>query len=209
MGYGGYFSLFSLSILSCASSYSTAQESTELPSVTEKPMVVRSGEVFACTPTQVWDGDGPIWCAEGPRVRLSGINALEMDEPSCKPGYPCVKQVTGPEARDALVALLGVPMGPMSSNGHVLVQGPTLECTSAGSARGVRTAAFCISPVHGDLSCAMVEGGWAAVWPKYWGKQIASREWKRTVNLAFPQEPRSGTSRQYGGVRCECQAQSL
>lgn len=34
--------------------------------------VVAAGQSFDCTPTRVWDGDGPIWCAEGPRIRLSG-----------------------------------------------------------------------------------------------------------------------------------------
>ena len=34
--------------------------------------VIPTGEEFTCTPTRVWDGDGPIWCAEGPRVRLAG-----------------------------------------------------------------------------------------------------------------------------------------
>jgi hypothetical protein len=31
-------------------------------------------------------GDGPIWCAEGPKIRLSGIAAREIDE-SCRPGH--------------------------------------------------------------------------------------------------------------------------
>jgi endonuclease YncB( thermonuclease family) len=50
--------------------------------------VLPSGKHFPCTPTHVWDGDGPIWCAEGPRVRLAGIAAREMDE-TCKSGHPC------------------------------------------------------------------------------------------------------------------------
>jgi len=47
-----------------------------------------AGETFTCTPTRVWDGDGPIWCAEGPRIRLSGIAAREMDG-TCRPNHPC------------------------------------------------------------------------------------------------------------------------
>ena len=30
--------------------------------------VVPAGEEFTCTPTRVWDGDGPVWCKEGPRI---------------------------------------------------------------------------------------------------------------------------------------------
>jgi endonuclease YncB( thermonuclease family) len=41
--------------------------------------IVPAGQTFQCTPTRVWDGDGPIWCGEGPRIRLSGIAAREMD----------------------------------------------------------------------------------------------------------------------------------
>lgn len=129
--------------------------------------VIDAGKVFSCTPTHVWDGDGPIWCEEGPKIRLSGINAREMDEPSCKPNFPCVK-ANGPEARDALVSLVGTPTGEVSPHGHIVVTGPTMRCVSDGNARRDRTAAFCNSPKSGDLSCAMVSGGWAAVWTKYW-----------------------------------------
>ena len=130
--------------------------------------VVEPGERFSCTPTHVWDGDGPIWCEEGVRIRLSGINAREMDEPSCKPDFPCVN-VSGVEARDALVSLIGEPTGEVSTHGHILVTGPTMNCLSTGSASGNRTGAFCTSPKSGDLSCAMVEGGWTGKWAKYWG----------------------------------------
>lgn len=27
--------------------------------------VIAAGVTFSCTPQAVWDGDGPIWCAEG------------------------------------------------------------------------------------------------------------------------------------------------
>ena len=127
--------------------------------------VVSAGQSFECTPTRVWDGDGPIWCAEGPRVRLSGIAAREMDG-TCSTGHPCPK-ASAEEARDALVSLVGKPSG-RSREGHVLVSGPTLICRSDGGAGGKRTAAWCVSPKSGDISCAMVQGGWALKWNKYW-----------------------------------------
>nr|WP_254054278.1 hypothetical protein [Sphingorhabdus sp. EL138] len=127
--------------------------------------IVGAGQSFECTPTRVWDGDGPIWCAEGPRVRLSGIAAREMDG-TCSTGHPCPK-ASAKEARDALVKLVGKPSG-RSREGHVLVYGPTLKCRSDGGAGGKRTAAWCVSPISGDLSCAMVKGGWALKWSKYW-----------------------------------------
>ena len=129
-------------------------------------MTIPAGQTFSCTPTAVWDGDGPIWCSEGPRVRLSGIAAREMDG-TCSANHPC-PTAGAKEARDALVALVGTPKG-IGEHGHVLVTGPTMRCLSDGSAGGNRTAAWCVSPRGGDLSCAMVAGGWAAKWDRYWG----------------------------------------
>ena len=132
---------------------------------------VASGISFACTPTHVWDGDGPIWCVEGPRIRLAGIAAREIDE-SCRVGHPC-PTAGGKAARDALVALLGGARG-SAATGHVRVRGPRLVCVSQGSAGGNRTAAWCGSASTGDLSCAMVRGGWALRWPRYNGMRVCA-----------------------------------
>ena len=64
--------------------------------------IVTAGQTFTCTPTHVWDGDGPIWCAEGPHVRLSGVAAREMDG-TCRPGQPC-PDASATQARDAAQA---------------------------------------------------------------------------------------------------------
>jgi len=127
--------------------------------------VIPADQTFVCTPTHVWDGDGPIWCKEGPRVRLAGIAARELDE-TCSPGHPC-PSASGESARDALVALLGDPTG-VGPYGHILVIGPPLQCRSDGSAGGNRTAAWCVSPKNGDVNCAMAHGGWALRWERYW-----------------------------------------
>ncbi len=129
------------------------------------PPIVPAGKSFDCTPRKVWDGDGPIHCAEGARIRLAGIAAREMDG-SCKPGHPC-PDASAPAARDMLARLLGRTTG-IASTGHLLVEGPALRCRSDGSAGGSRTAAWCTSPTAGDLSCAMVASGTAAKWERYW-----------------------------------------
>ena len=134
-------------------------------------LVIPTGETFSCTPTAVWDGDGPIWCAEGPRIRLSGIAAREIDD-TCRRDHPCL-DASGEAARDALVQLLGTGTG-RSRHGHVMVEGPTMTCISTGSAGGNRTGAWCTSPIGGDLSCAMVRHGWAARWDRYWGHHRCS-----------------------------------
>nr|WP_257540748.1 hypothetical protein [Sphingobium sp. CFD-1] len=127
--------------------------------------VVPSGQTFRCTPTRVWDGDGPVWCAEGPRLRLSGIAARESDG-TCRSNQPCPR-ASAAAARDVLVGLLGRPVG-VAPEGHVLIRGPTMRCNSVGGAGGNRTAAWCVSPTVGDLSCRMVESGAVLKWPRYW-----------------------------------------
>jgi endonuclease YncB( thermonuclease family) len=127
--------------------------------------VVPAGQVFICTPAAVWDGDGPIWCTEGPRVRIAGIAARETDG-SCRRNQPC-PNASARQARDHLVRLLGGARG-TSRDGHVLVQGRPMRCLSDGSAGGVRTAAWCTGNGFGDLSCAMVRSGYTLAWQRYW-----------------------------------------
>ncbi|MBV2150070.1 hypothetical protein KRZ98_17645 [Sphingobium sp. AS12] len=134
--------------------------------------IVTAGTTFPCTPTRVWDGDGPIWCAEGPRIRLGGIAAREMDG-SCRRGHPCPR-ASGPVARDALVRLLGGAHG-TTPTGHVVVRGPTLQCRSEGHAKGERTAAWCVAPRVGNLSCAMLRTNTVAIWPRYSQGRICRR----------------------------------
>ena len=127
--------------------------------------VVPAGGAFACTPTAVWDGDGPIWCKEGPRVRLAGIAAREADG-TCNANQPC-PYATHEDARDTLAALIGIPGG-FGPHGHRLVSGPTMKCNSTDSAGGNRTGAWCWSPIAGDVNCAMVATGKAVKWDRYW-----------------------------------------
>lgn len=127
--------------------------------------VIPAGQTFTCTPTRVWDGDGPVWCEEGPRLRLAGIAAREIDG-SCNSNQPC-PNATAEQARNALVSLLGREIG-TTDHGHILVEGPPLQCRSTGSAGGNRTGAWCVSPTTGDISCQMVQSGTALKWDRYW-----------------------------------------
>lgn len=127
--------------------------------------VVAAGASFTCTPVAVWDGDGPIWCAEGPRVRIAGVAARELDG-TCDTRQPC-PAVDAMDARDRLVRLLGGPKGTLPT-GHIKVRAAPMTCVSDGSAGGSRTAAWCRSPALGDLSCAVVRAGGAVRWARYW-----------------------------------------
>jgi endonuclease YncB( thermonuclease family) len=127
--------------------------------------LVPTSKIFNCTPTAVWDGDGPVWCAEGPRIRIAGVAAREMDG-TCRRNHPC-PAVGAIDARDRLVQLFGGARGKLPT-GHVVVRSETMTCRSDGSARGARTAAWCTSPEFGDLSCAVIRAGGAVRWPRYW-----------------------------------------
>lgn len=127
--------------------------------------IVASGQTFTCTPTHVWDGDGPVWCAEGPHLRIAGIAAREMDG-TCRTNQPC-PAASAIDARDALVQLMGGARGTIST-GHVVVRGPRLTCRSEGGAGGNRTAAWCRLPSGADLSCAMIKTGTVLRWNRYW-----------------------------------------
>jgi hypothetical protein len=96
--------------------------------------VVQGGQSFTCTPIRVWDGDGPIWCREGPRIRLAGIAAREIDG-SCRTGHPCPR-ASGIVARDTLVRLLGGAKG-RSATGHILVTGPRPNADRLAMQKGI------------------------------------------------------------------------
>lgn len=134
--------------------------------------IVAAGITFTCTPTAVYDGDGPIWCAEGPRVRLAGIAAREMDG-RCNPGQPCPSS-SAEDARNELVRLLGGSRGRLDT-GHVRVSAPTMRCTSDGSAGGSRTAAWCVTASGLDLNCEMLRSGTVLKWHRYWRRHSCSR----------------------------------
>lgn len=129
-------------------------------------MIVPESEPFTCTPVQIWDADGPIWCAEGPRVRLHGVAAREMDG-TCREGQPCPDMQPIP-ARDALIGLLGAATVEATTTGHIRVSAaPPLACRSFGGAGGRRTAARCNLPDGSDLDCRLIAIGAAREWTHF------------------------------------------
>ena len=132
------------------------------------------GVRFRCTPTRVSAGDGPLRCAEGQRVKLAGIAVREVDG-RCRANQPC-PDASPQAARAALVRLVSAAAPPAPAQApppagkarYDRVSGPALSCTSTGWAGGRRVGAWCVSPVAGDLSCAMVASGTALPWPAYW-----------------------------------------
>lgn len=106
-------------------------------------------ERFTCTATRVHDGDGPIWCAEGPKIRLTAIAARELDE-TCQAGHPC-PDASGASAQRELARLAA---------------GQVLSCERTGTSYG-RVTAWCWRHDGIELNCAMVRSGTALPWPRY------------------------------------------
>lgn len=159
MTYGKIIIALALTLSAC-NAESTAQTVAD----TQPVVVVTKGEVFTCTPVSVYDGDGPVWCAEGPRLRLAGIAAREMNE-TCRANQPCPK-ASAVAARDKLVEILGGAKGKRRSN--IIVSGAPMQCVSSGNAVGTRTGAWCTLADGRDLSCEMVKSGTVLVWDRYW-----------------------------------------
>ena len=95
--------------------------------------VVPAGQSFDCTPMAVWDGDGPIRCAEGPHLRLSGIAARDGGLVPSRPSRPAADPIA---ARDHLAELVGTPQGKLRT-GHVKVSGPTMRSFVRNRARRI------------------------------------------------------------------------
>jgi endonuclease YncB( thermonuclease family) len=102
---------------------------------------------FACRVAYVHDGD-TFRCADGTRIRLSGIDAPEMPG-ACRPGRSCAPG-NPYQAKAALAAL---------------IDGRTVQCEPAGKSYN-RIAAWC-SVGGSDLSCAMMRSGYAIRLPKF------------------------------------------
>jgi endonuclease YncB( thermonuclease family) len=114
-----------------------------------QPWLKFEANTFRCTVTGVHDGDGPIYCAEGPKIRLQAIAARELDG-SCSPGHPC----PAASAHSARMAL------------DRLTRGQVLRCERTGTSYG-RVTAWCWRADGREINCEMVRSGTALPWRKH------------------------------------------
>ena len=123
-------------------------------------MSIIAAAIFICTPIAVWDGDGPIWCEEGPKIRISSIAAREIDG-TCRPHHPCPR-ASGEASRDALVELLGRRTGRWKS-GHITIAAAPMRCRNEGRSFD-RVVASCTLADGRDLGRAMLATGTVLPW---------------------------------------------
>lgn len=114
---------------------------------------ISTGARFPCTVISIYDGDGPINCAEvdenGKQVsiRLRGIEAREPDN-TCQ--LPVCPPMSGAQAKAELTRLA---VGRM-------------QCVSFGPSYK-RVDASCFSATGVDISCELIRRGAAERWPEY------------------------------------------
>lgn len=124
-----------------------------LQSFTPERVDTATGRQFPCTVLSVYDGDGPINCAEidgegqQVRVRLRGIDAREPDN-SCQ-----VETCPAMSGQEAKAILTGLAVG-------------RLQCTSFGPSYN-RVDSSCLNSAGVDISCEMIRTGAAVRWPQY------------------------------------------
>ena len=110
-----------------------------------------------CEVIKVHDGDGPLWCANGVKVRVAGIQApdFETAEPCRRRPRPAAYVCDDAAARRSqrIVQRLALRQ--------------RLICQPVDRSYG-RTVARCILPDGRSLSCAIIAAGAATRWDSYW-----------------------------------------
>lgn len=110
---------------------------------------------FVCQVVKVHDADGPLWCANGVKIRVAGIQApdFESAEP-CRvgrPGYVCSNAAA---ARSRRIV-------------DRLVLRQRLNCQLVDRS-WKRVVARCTFADRRDLACTIIAAGAAARWDSYW-----------------------------------------
>ncbi|MEN2747117.1 hypothetical protein [Sphingomonas sp. T9W2] len=110
---------------------------------------------FTCTVVRVHDGDGPLWCREGPKVRIAGVQSPDFASAApCRarrPGYTC-SDVKARASRRIV---------------ERLTLRKVMRCQPVDRSYS-RVVARCTLPDGRSLSCATIAAGAAVRWDRYW-----------------------------------------
>lgn len=121
-------------------------------------MSVAAADPFDCTVTRVHDGDGPLWCSNGIKVRVAGIQApdFESAEPCHRQGASRANYTCDDAAADRSQRTV-----------ERLVLHQTMRCQPVGMSYK-RVVARCTLADGRSLSCAVIAAGAAVRWDRYW-----------------------------------------
>ncbi|WP_226341787.1 thermonuclease family protein [Sphingomonas sp. NIC1] len=113
---------------------------------------------FECEVVRVHDGDGPLWCRSGEKVRVAGIQAPDFEDAA-----PCRR----PAARRTAYTCNDVAARRSQQIVSRLTLGRRLICQPTGRSYS-RIVARCTLPDGRSLSCAAIAAGAAVRWDRYW-----------------------------------------
>jgi len=123
-------------------------------------MLAAASPAFTCVVTRVHDGDGPLWCANGVKVRVAGIQAPDFESAS-----PCRRPAPQRAAYTCDTAA--------AKRSRAIVERLTLQkrlkCQPVDRSYK-RVVARCTLPDRRSLSCATIAAGAAVRWDRYWRK---------------------------------------
>ena len=113
---------------------------------------------FSCTVTRVHDGDGPLWCSNGVKVRIAGVQAPDFES-----ALPC-------RAADSRRKTYRCDNAAAEQSRQIVERmalRQTLRCEATGKSYS-RVVARCTLPDGRSLSCAAIAAGAAVRWDHYW-----------------------------------------
>jgi endonuclease YncB( thermonuclease family) len=112
--------------------------------------------MIVCEVIHVHDGDGPLRCANGVKIRVAGIQApdYESASPCHRPTHAAYRCDNRAAERSRVIV-------------ERLVLRKRLRCQPVGQSYS-RVVARCTLPDGRSLSCAAIAAGAAVRWDRYW-----------------------------------------
>lgn len=121
-------------------------------------MPISPAAPFTCAVVRVHDGDGPLWCANGIKVRIAGVQAPDYED-----AEPCRR----PDKRRGRYTCNDAAADRSRQTVERLVLRQTLSCQPVGMSYA-RVVARCTLADGRSLSCAVIAAGAAVRWDRYW-----------------------------------------
>lgn len=121
-------------------------------------MIATPPPPLVCQVVRVHDGDGPLWCRSGVKIRVAGVQAPDFESAA-----PCRR----PASRRRTYVCDDRAAKRSRQIMERLTLGKRLACQPMATSYK-RVVARCTLPDGRSLSCAAVAAGAAVRWDRYW-----------------------------------------